>query len=522
MESKEELEKIVLKHLVTNVNAIELALRRNISIDHFVYKNEVTDKPYHAWIYSLIKKYYEQENCLLTQRVLEQRMKERALKDQDRGLIMVLWEEIQDKEYDHNDYPDLVWGLKEARAMRLTQEMYKVGRDSLVNDGLEKSNTKVRDFLDDITRELSDEVGTLQNLDMTQSHSWFKEQFYQRIQHPELYTGINCGLEEIDSRTFGFMPGQLIVFLALSSGGKSVMLLNAALHAHRQGKKVLYFSFEMDLWQIGLRFMSLAFKVPYFNLKDINHFKQYPDELESLLAKMQGMENEAYFEYNVNMENPTADFVDMEIRKLERTKGKPDIVVIDYVGNMRDDGVSKNAKKYEQEEAAIIKLFTMGRRWGIPVVTAQQINRDYGKEIRKQRQEGKSAQIWQDAASGSQTLMHLAHYVIGIDSDRENQVAVIQGIKMRDAQFQPFVVRIEPEHNGVYALPPEQQEEWKRIKGLTGASGLAPNTNKSDTPVTVDTGDGRTEISWGGGSQIVSPEDLEMEADDWSLDIDSN
>jgi hypothetical protein len=64
------------------------------------------------------------------------------------------------------------------------------------------------------------------------------------------------------------MPGQIVVFLAPSSCGKSVMLLNSALHANKVcKKKVLYLSFEMNSWLCLLRHVSLSFEIPYYQIK---------------------------------------------------------------------------------------------------------------------------------------------------------------------------------------------------------------------------------------------------------------
>jgi lipocalin len=81
--------------------------------------------------------------------------------------------------------------------------------------------------------------------------------------------------------------------LAPSSGGKSVMLLNSAVHANEVcNKKVLYMSFEMNSWLCLLRHIALTFEVPYSALKD-NALA--PDELKGILNGLNKRKGKAYF-----------------------------------------------------------------------------------------------------------------------------------------------------------------------------------------------------------------------------------
>ena len=106
------------------------------------------------------------------------------------------------------------------------------------------------------------------------------------------------------------------------------MMLNAAMHANKQcNKNVLYMSFEMNSWLCLLRHISLSFEIPYSQLKDNN---LSPDEVKNITDGLYDPEK-AYFEYDVNMEDPTPEYIDSRIRDLIATKGKPDLLVVDYI-----------------------------------------------------------------------------------------------------------------------------------------------------------------------------------------------
>jgi len=313
---------------------------------------------------------------------------------------------------------------------------------------------------------------------LSESAEYFKEEYTKRVQQPELFHGIPCGLENIDKRTFGFLPGQIIVFLAPSSGGKSVMLLNSAVHANTVAKKnVLYMSFEMNSWLCMLRHVSLQYEIPYNQLKNVELSKQ---ELNKLIEKMQAKKDGPYFEYDVNMEDPTPDYIDSRIRDLIATKGKPDLLVVDYIGNMTIRNAPQNAKDYELQSKAVQELFKMAKRYNIPIITAQQINRETIRDARKAKEANKFMSYDQAAVSGGQVLMHLCTYAIAMEPNKEQGYCIFHPVKMRDAYFTPFPVRMEPEFNKVRELSEDEQMQILAMHAMS--NGLPVTTTKDNTP----------------------------------------
>ena len=269
--------------------------------------------------------------------------------------------------------------------------------------------------LETISNEKNEIAADRHNFDANQSSTFFKEEYDKRFFQPELFKGINSGLSNIDSKTFGWLPGQIIVFLAPSSGGKSVMMLNAAMHANKQcNKNVLYMSFEMNSWLCLLRHISLSFEIPYSQLKDNN---LSPDEVKNITDGLYDPEK-AYFEYDVNMEDPTPEYIDSRIRDLIATKGKPDLLVVDYIGNMTVRNAPNGSKDWELQSKAITELFKMAKRYNIPIITAQQINRETIRDARKQKEANKFMSYDQAAASGGQVLLHLCTYAIAMEPNR--------------------------------------------------------------------------------------------------------
>jgi hypothetical protein len=332
----------------------------------------------------------------------------------------------------------------------------------------------------ELIQEQKNEIGAdRHSFDITQSANFFKEEYDKRINHPELFKGINCGISNIDSMTFGWLPGQIVVFLAPSSGGKSVMLLNAALHANKQcGKKVLYMSFEMNSWLCLLRHVSLSYEIPYSQLKDTN---LSPDEIKIIIDGLSDSQNGAYFEYDVNMEDPTPEYIDSRIRDLIASKGKPDILVVDYIGNMTVRNPPNGAKDWELQSKAIQELFRMAKRYNIPILTAQQINRETIRDSRKSKEANKFMSYDQAAASGGQNLMHLCTYAIAMEPNREHGYCILHPVKMRDAWFRPFPVKMDPEFNKIRELTAEEQDQIMSMHAMSNGGTVTTTSTAKPT-----------------------------------------
>ena len=77
----------------------------------------------------------------------------------------------------------------------------------------------------------------------------------------DVVTGVTTGFPELDKRTAGLQPSDLIIVAARPSMGKTAFSLNLALNAAAAGKKVAFFSLEMSAEQLESRLISICSKV---------------------------------------------------------------------------------------------------------------------------------------------------------------------------------------------------------------------------------------------------------------------
>jgi hypothetical protein len=233
-------------------------------------------------------------------------------------------------------------------------------------------------------------------------------------------------------------------------------------------------SFEMNSWLCLLRHLSLTYEIPYSQIKDVN---LSPEDLKKIIQGMKKQSGGPYFEYDVNMEDPTPEYIDSRIRDLIATKGKPDLLIVDYIGNMTVRNPNGATKDWELQSKAITELFKMAKRYNIPIITAQQINRETIRDARKAKEANKFMSYDQAAVSGGQVLMHLCTYAIAMEPNKEEKYCIFHPVKMRDAWFHPFPVRMETEYNKVRQLTEEEQSQ---IMAMHAMSSGAPTASTKD------------------------------------------
>lgn len=270
-------------------------------------------------------------------------------------------------------------------------------------------------------------------------------------------------------------------------------------------------SFEMNSWLCLLRHLSLLYNIPYSQIKGNSLL---PEEIEKIKDGLSRLKDGPYFEYDVNMEDPTPEYIDSRIRDLIATKGKPDLLVVDYIGNMTVRNAPNNSKDWELQSLAVKQLFIMAKRYQIPVVTAQQINRDAIRDSRKSKEANKFMSYDQAVASGGQALMHLCTYAIAMEPNREQGYCIFHPVKMRDAWFNPFPVRLEADYNRVRELSESEKETIMASHAMASGNTKSTKTDEK-TNFVPDILDDNSDISFT-NEEVVSVEDV-LDLSDWDL-----
>lgn len=181
-------------------------------------------------------------------------------------------------------------------------------------------------------------------------------------------TGIPTGFIDLDYKTAGLQPSDLILVAARPSMGKTALVLNMAQHmAFREGVTVAVFSLEMSKEQLVNRLFSLESRVDSQAIRTGN----LSDEDWSKLIEGAGVIGQS----NLIIDD-TPGISIMELRskcrkyKLEHNLG---IIIIDYLQLMTG---SRRAESRQQEISEISRaLKAVARELNVPVVALSQLSR---------------------------------------------------------------------------------------------------------------------------------------------------
>lgn len=180
--------------------------------------------------------------------------------------------------------------------------------------------------------------------------------------------GIPSGFIDLDNRTLGFMPGQLIIVAARPAMGKSAFALNILANAAIRAKKsVVYFSLEMSKEELTSRVLASEAMVDSQKIRS----GKLEDEDWISLTNASGTLSEAKI-----ILDDTSGFTPIELRaKCRKLKMEHDIglVVIDYLQLMDASKVSASRQADISEISRSLKV--LAREIGVPIIALSQLSR---------------------------------------------------------------------------------------------------------------------------------------------------
>ena len=196
----------------------------------------------------------------------------------------------------------------------------------------------------------------------------------ERIQGGGENQGLKTGLYELDDITSGFQNGDLIVFAARPSMGKTALALNIAVHmAVKEEKSVAFFSIEMSRLQVLMRMMAIHAKVSMSSIRTGKPHLTNKEWHDLELAASELQKTKLYIDDSASL-----SIVEMKARarKLKAEKNL-DIVFVDYLQLMKVTGEHMRRSDTRAQEVAVItaSLKELAKELEIPVVAMAQLNR---------------------------------------------------------------------------------------------------------------------------------------------------
>lgn len=163
----------------------------------------------------------------------------------------------------------------------------------------------------------------------------------------------------------GFGKGELIILAAGPGGGKSMALVNIAVHGAKQGMNILYYTLELNEAYVSRRIDSLVSGIAQANLKF------HLDEVKDAVSGLKGKIVVKYYP----TKSATINTLSAHIEKCIATGFKPDLIIVDYADLLRDTSNNKNARKDEILGGIYEELRGLAGTYELPVFSASQLNR---------------------------------------------------------------------------------------------------------------------------------------------------
>ena len=197
------------------------------------------------------------------------------------------------------------------------------------------------------------------------------EELYQREDQSHV-TGIATGFDDLDERTSGLQPGDLIIVAGRPSMGKTAFSLNIAEHIALEIKKpVAVFSMEMAAIQLATRMVGSVGRLDQHKMRNGKLDEEDWPRLTMALGKL----NEAplYIDEGAGL---NAFELRARARRLQKScKQNLGLIVVDYLQLMSANGGRASENRATEISEISRSLKSLAKELNVPVIALSQLNR---------------------------------------------------------------------------------------------------------------------------------------------------
>lgn len=217
------------------------------------------------------------------------------------------------------------------------------------------------------------------------------------IQNKGQMSGILSGFVDLDKKTMGFHPQEMIVLAARPSVGKTSLAMNIAENSILPSKRnvkpsaTLVFSLEMGAEQLAMRLLC---SYSHVNMERVKNGFVSQEEQKKLAKAAQSMRDASLW----IDDSPQLTILEMRAKARRiHSKNQLSLIIIDYLQLV--SGVDNQVSR-EQQIAEISRgVKAMAKELNLPVIVLSQLNRESERERRAPRLSDlrESGSIEQDA-----------------------------------------------------------------------------------------------------------------------------
>jgi replicative DNA helicase len=182
-------------------------------------------------------------------------------------------------------------------------------------------------------------------------------------------TGVATGFDDLDRKTAGLQPSDLIIVAGRPSMGKTAFAMNVVEHAVMEGEgAVLVFSLEMPAEQLVMRILSSLGRIDQTRLRT---GEMHEDDWPRFTSAVAQLKDKSLYIDDTPAISPNE--LRTRARRVSRESGGLGLIVVDYLQLMRGSVSAENRTNEISEISRSLKAIAKEMR--CPVVALSQLNR---------------------------------------------------------------------------------------------------------------------------------------------------
>ena len=266
---------------------------------------------------------------------------------------------------------------KIVRERSIMRNLVEVGSD-IVESAFSPQGKDAQQLLDESESKIfqiadagaSEKLGFIDIKELLPKAAQRIDDLYQ-LDDPNGVTGVPTGYADLDQKTAGLQPGDLIIIAGRPSMGKTSLALNIAEHVGMEaGLPVAIFSMEMGAAQLTMRLLGSVGKLDQHKMR----IGQLEDEDWPKLTNALGALNEAPIFIDEGSALNSYE-VRARARRLHRQQGKLGLIVIDYIQLMSAAKEQSTENRATEVSEISRSLKALAKELNVPVVALSQLNR---------------------------------------------------------------------------------------------------------------------------------------------------
>ena len=266
---------------------------------------------------------------------------------------------------------------KIVRERSIMRNLVEVGSD-IVESAFSPQGKDAQQLLDESESKIfqiadagaSEKLGFIDIKELLPKAAQRIDDLYQ-LDDPNGVTGVPSGYADLDQKTAGLQPGDLIIIAGRPSMGKTSLALNIAEHVGMEaGLPVAIFSMEMGAAQLTMRLLGSVGKLDLHKMR----IGQLEDEDWPKLTNALGALNEAPIFIDEGSALNSYE-VRARARRLHRQQGKLGLIVIDYIQLMSAANEQSTENRATEVSEISRSLKALAKELNVPVVALSQLNR---------------------------------------------------------------------------------------------------------------------------------------------------